>query len=448
MRKTAQGHKSPVQAGEDFLRGVLEKAYASNLISFDDDEFSFTAPTEAFENFQDWLRRVAEGLGIRRLRLLDEPTASVLGYHGAARRDDRFMVLDFGCGTLDVSAIRIDLAAHQDRKAYHLGQAGRDLGGMDIDSWLAEDFVRRHQLGESERRQLEAVILRQAEETKIALSDPGQDEAAMQVLNTFSGKPRMLQTTYRQACSDCQRGRPGNYPGAREACLGCLLLIHDFLKGVRETLDRALENAAVNANMRRGDVVRVLVTGGTSLIPCVRRLLTETFDSRLDYQSPFDAVARGACRGIIVPILQHDYAIEVVNRERYEFAPLLKMGTEYPTPPDLVRLWVQGSYEGQVRLGLKIFEVSQMKRRSLAGTVVDAEGHIEEDSLVSTEFTYVYLNRGNPTFIEANPPINLQRDEERFECAFWVDGHRRLLVTVLDSLTRKMLLKDNPVVRL
>jgi len=123
-KKTAQGHKSPAQAGEDFLSLLVN--YASDQISLADDEFTFTAPTEAFEDFQDWLRRVCEGLGIRRLRMLDEPTACVLGYHGAARRDDRFVVFDFGCGTLDVSAVRIDLAAHQENKAVQLGKAGRD----------------------------------------------------------------------------------------------------------------------------------------------------------------------------------------------------------------------------------------------------------------------------------------------------------------------------------
>ncbi len=447
-KKTAQGHKSPAQAGEDFLRLALN--YASDQIAFDSDEFTFTAPTEAFEDFQDWLRRLCESLGIRRLRLLDEPTACVLGYHGAARKDDRFVVVDFGCGTLDVSAVRIDLAAREDRKAIQLGQAGRDLGGLDLDRWLAEDFCRRHQLDDRERRELEAVILRQAEAAKIALSDPAQDEADMQVLNQLGRKPRLLRTTYSRSCDQCERGRPGNHSAPEASCLGCLLLANDFLKHTRETLDRAIENATAKAGLRRADVVKVLVTGGTSLVPCVRRLLTEMFDSRVDYQSPFDAVARGACRGVVVPILQHDYAIESYNAERknYDFAPLFKIGAEYPTPRDAVRLWARGSYEAMTRIGLKIFEVSRMKRRELNVSVVDAEGVLREESQVASEFAHICLNRDNPTFIVADPPVNLQRDPKRFLCSFWVDGHRRLLVTVLDNLSGKTLLKDHPVVRL
>jgi len=448
-KKTAQGHKSPAQAGEDFLRLALN--YASDQVAFDSDEFTFTAPTEAFEDFQDWLRRLCESLGIRRLRLLDEPTACVLGYHGAARKDDRFVVFDFGCGTLDVSAVRIDLAAPEDRKAVQLGQAGRDLGGLDLDRWLAEDFCRRHQLDDRERRELDAVILRQAEATKIALSDPTQDEADMQVLNQLGRKPRLLRTTYSRSCDQCERGRPGNHSAPGASCLGCLLLANDFLKQTRETLERAVENATAKAGVRRDDVVKVLATGGTSLVPCIRRLLAEMFDSRVDYQSPFHALVRGACRGVVVPILQHDYAIESYNAERknYDFAPLFKIGTEYPTPEDKkVRLWARGSYEAMTRIGLKIFEVSRMKRRGLNVALVDAEGVLREKSQVASEFAHICLNRDNPTFIMADPPVNLQRDPKRFLCSFWVDGHRRLLVTVLDNLTGKTLLKDHPVVRL
>jgi hypothetical protein len=191
-------------------------------------------------------------------------------------------------------------------------------------------------------------------------------------------------------------------------------------------------------------------TGGTSLVPCVRRLLVDIFDGRAELRNPFEAVSRGACRGVVVPILQHDYAIESYNAQRqdYEFKPMFRVGTEYPTCPDAVRLWARGSYEGMTRIGLKIFEVSRMKARRLDLDMVDADGALKDESRVVTEFDHICLNRDNPTFIVAVPPVNLQRDTKRFICSFQVDGHRRLLLTVLDNLSRKTLLKDHPVVRL
>jgi hypothetical protein len=89
-----------------------------------------------------------------------------------------------------------------------------------------------------------------------------------------------------------------------------------------------------------------------------------------------------------------------------------------------------------------------MRRRGLEISLVDVEGALQDNCQVSTEFASVCLNPDRPTFIVADPPVNLQRDQKRFLCSFWVDGHRRLLVTVLDNLTGKTLLKDHPVVRL
>ena len=447
-KKTAQGHKSPAEAGQEFLRLALN--YASDQISFENDTFTFTVPVEAFETFQDWIWRLAESLGIRKLRLLDEPTASVFGYRGAARRDERFVVFDFGGGTLDVSAVRLDLSGQSDRKAVQLGQAGCDLGGMDIDQWIAEDFCARQGVSAADRRDLENVILQQAEAVKIALSDPAQSEAEMSLLNTLGRIPRLHQTTYRRTCPQCERARAGAHPDPAAACLGCLLAANEFPRRVRETLDRALENAAVKSGMRRSDVAAVMVTGGASLAPAVRLLLEQAFPDKVVFDHPFDCVVRGACRGLVMPILQHDYAIESYNRDKrqYEFKELFKIGAEYPTPAQAVRFWCTGSTDGQTRVGLLIYEVSRMQKRRLEEALVDELGRIRQSKNVTTDYEHLCLNPDNPTFIAADPAISRERDKRRFLCSFEIDGNRRLLVTAVDQLTGRTVLVKHPVVRL
>ena len=465
-KKTAQGHKTAMEAGREFLTLVLRYAEGAGLISLAEDEFTFTAPVEAFETFQDWLREVTESLGIKRLRLMDEPTACVLGYHGAARRDDQFLIFDHGCGTLDVSVVKVDLGAAQDRKAFQLGQAGCDagVGGMDLDHWIAQDFFQRHGVLDGDRREIEAVVLRKAEETKIALSDPAQTEATLTVPFDQGGRMRMLRTNYRRSCRSCEPGNSAS-TGANESCLGCLLVGQQFLKHTRETMDRALENAAVKAGVRRDGLTRVLVTGGTSLVPSVGGLLRDYFDGRVEFQSPFDAVAGGACSGEVYPVLQHDYAIEsyLAQRNTYEFLPLFKIGTEIPERKP-IRLWAKGACDGMVQIGISIFEVSRMKRAKLDASLVDEHGALRESTRVESEFSHVCLNSNNPTFITADPPYDSKRDQKRFLCSFTVDGQRRLLVTVVDKfynaaeflarhsewrgLDGKPLFINHPVVRL
>ena len=236
---------------------------------------------------------------------------------------------------------------------------------------------------------------------------------------------------------------------AESACLGCVLAAAGFSQRIQETVERALENAAVKAGLRKADLTAVLTTGGTSLVPRVRRYLMETFPGKVRAQNPFDALVRGACRGAVAPILQHDYAIESYDRElrAFEFQPLFRAGTEYPTPPPGVRLWAKGSCDGMSRIGIKVFEVSRMKR-ALATSLVEEDGTIREDSRVSSDYRTVCLNASNPTFIAADPPVDLARDARRFLCSFRVDASRRLLVSVLDTLQRRKLLADHPVVRL
>ncbi|HON06878.1 MAG TPA: Hsp70 family protein [Verrucomicrobiota bacterium] len=450
FKKTSQGLKLAVDAGREFLTLLIK--YISNRVSLTDDEFTFTAPTESFETFQDWLRSVAESAGIKRLRIIDEPTAAVLGYRTAAPRDELFLQYDHGCGTLNVAVVRLDLSTPSEKKAIHLGQAGRDgIGGMNIDCWIADDFCRRHRIEPELRKKIESLILFRAENTKISLSDPACKEVDMTIQIEEDGKYNTCKTTYTRSCEHCERGQVGGTGIPDRACLGCLLLANGFQKYVRETIERALENAAIKSGVRRQDISQALVTGGTSLMPCVNNILRDFFGERVQYQNPYDAVVRGACRGIVIPVLQHDYAIESWNREKqqYEFVPLFKTGDYYPTKPEeVVQLWARGSYDGMERIGLKIFEVSQMKRMKLSESILDEEGHLLEESRVVTNYVYVCLNSKNPTFIIANPPVNIKRDQKRFLCTFRVDEQRRLLVTVYDKLTDKLLMQDYPVVRL
>ena len=48
----------------------------------------------------------------------------------------------------------------------------------------------------------------------------------------------------------------------------------------------------------------------------------------------------------------------------------------------------------------------------------------------------------------AMPVVEMKRDTQRFLCSFQVDADRRLVVSVEDRLTSRVLFEDHPVVRL
>jgi len=447
-RKTPQGHKGYVDASSDFL--LLALRYAGEALPLDSGEVTFTAPVESFEDFEDWLRETAARAGAGRCRLLDEASASVFGYEGLPGAGEAFMVVDFGGGTLDVSVVRMDPSSATEKKAVQLGRAGENLGGMDVDHWIADDFRARHGLDAAALRAMEPMLLRLAEQCKIALSNPDIAEEPLTLVNDLGPAPVVHRTVYARDCDACRDGGRGGHPGRDRACLGCLLDAGGFAAVLDATLTRALENARAANGGADVELKRVLVTGGTSLIPALRRFLRARFGDRVFFDRPFDTVARGACAAVVIPLLQHDYAIESYNpaHDAYEFQPLLPHGTGYPTPPDTVRLWGRGAYDGQTRVGLRIFEVSRMRRRAAAVSLSRPGAAAADETRVATENVFICLNRDNPTFIEADPPIDTGRDAQRFLCAFQVDGQRRLLVTVTDRLRGVPLLRDHPVVRL
>ena len=443
---TPQGSKTLADAGADFLRTALN--YISHRVSFANDEFTFTVPVEAFEDYQEWLLGVADSLGIRRIRILDEPTAAALGYQDALHSEDRFLIFDFGGGTLDVLVARIDLADTEGRKVLQLGKSGRELGGMNIDRWIADDFLARHGITGTDRRELLSTVMRRAEALKIDLSDPDNESAYLSVEYDNGNSVRLKRTLYTADCRSCLRGRTDNQGCPEEACLGCLLLQKGFSREIRNTIDQALELATAKVGFQRHHLTKVIVTGGTSLMLGVSPLLSELFGDVVVMDRPFDAVARGATRedegtGMV---LVHDYAVEGYDRlnDNYVFEPLFKAGDDYPTTSP-VRYSLRCSNHGARKVEFKIYEVSRLKRKPTE------EGGIQErhsHSNVKTDKQCVWLNAQNPTFVVIDPPYDEQRDIERIKAEFTVDANRRLLVTVADSLAKRPLLKDYPVVRL
>lgn len=57
-----------------------------------------------------------------------------------------------------------------------------------------------------------------------------------------------------------------------------------------------------------------------------------------------------------------------------------------------------------------------------------------------------WMNEHAPTFLHADPPA--QRGEPCFEVMFGIDSNKRLLITVRDLRTMRLVLQDHPVVKL
>ncbi|MFQ5931369.1 MAG: Hsp70 family protein [Nitrospiraceae bacterium] len=444
------GHRSPAKvrldgqelshavAGRDFLSTVL--AFAAADLDLQGEEIALTVPVEAFEHYEDWLTSVAEATGMRRFRLIDEPSAAALGYGALIQPGDVYLIFDFGGGTLDVAVVLIEEegATARGRRCRVLGKAGSDVGGMTIDQWLFQEVLRRSGRidADDEVRQISNALLVECERAKERLSD--HDRADVSVVNPDTGMVLSAEFTQGQFVE--------------------LLDQHEAFTRMDQTIRRAV-NTARERGYAEEDIKAVLMVGGSSLIPSVQSTVRRIFGrQRVMVDCPLDAVARGAAAFVagvdFYSHIQHDYAIRHVNPEKddYDYRIIIKRGTPYPSKDLVGRITAKATYDGQERLGIAIFEVGERRRPSSdqpVELVFDPSGAARVTQITPDEEdrrTYFWMNEHSPTFLIADPPAG--QGEPRFELEFSIDGNKRLLITAHDLQTGQVTHRDYPVVKL
>jgi molecular chaperone DnaK len=430
---------SHFDAGQDFLSTVL--LFATTELNIGDEEVAFTVPVESFEHYENWLTGVAEAAGIRRFRLIDEPSAAALGYGAHIQPGDVYLIFDFGGGTLDVAVVLIEESDQSQggRRCRVLGKAGLEIGGSTIDQWLFQDVLK--QIGrddyDEEVRQLSRALLIECERAKVRLSD--RDRADVTVMNPNTGAVLSAEFT-RSRFED-------------------LLDDNEAFNQIDTTIRRAL-NSARERGYQEDDIKAVLLVGGSSQIPSIQSTVRRIFGKdRVMLNRPLDAVARGAAAFVagvdFYDHIQHDYAIRFLDRQKgdYDYKVLVKQGTPYPTAENLARLTVKASYDGQSQLGLALFEMGESRQRSNNGAamelVFDPSGAArlsEVNAEDEDNRAHFWMNESSPTFLNAEPPAN--QGESRFQVEFSIDGNKRLLMTSRDLKTQKYTHRDYPVVKL
>jgi molecular chaperone DnaK (HSP70) len=429
------------QVGEWFLKQVI-----TDLQKTDPeikDSIVFTVPVDSFEAYRLWLGRVCESLDINQVRMLDEPTAAALGY-GLAEKET-LLVIDFGGGTLDLSLVQLDgsevtkykpvgfilkwgqksfaeQSGQKPKIARVLAKAGQNLGGSDIDNWLADYFSKTQDLA------ITPLTLRLAERLKIQLSLQSQAQEVYFNDETFESYDLSLtRDQFEQILTD-----------------------HAFFANLDDAMEQVLQQAR-----RQGidvkDIDAVLLVGGTVQIPAVQNWVRQYFDeTKIRCEKPFEAIAQGALQlsqGIQVKdFLYHSYGIRYWDRRqnRHGWHSLIKAGQPYPmqSPVELV---LGASLENQPSIELIIGE--------MGAESVQTEVYFDGDRLVtrnlsSSQTPVQPLNdrEGARSIAQLDPPGVPGSD--RIKVQFQVDEQRFLKITVEDLLTARLLVEDQPVVQL
>jgi molecular chaperone DnaK len=226
--------------------------------------------------FNDRQRQAVRGAGrlagLDVLRVLNEPTAAALAYGLGRRLDQRVAIYDLGGGTFDISIIDIK------DKLFEVVATGGDtfLGGVDFDDrvmqFVLKSFYHEHAIDLSYDRVAVTRIREACESAKIQLSDVLETEILLEDIATNDdGQPiDVLMSLSRDRLED---------------------LTGDLVQRSIQACERNFKIA----NTTPSDIDELLLVGGQSRMPLVRRSVEEYLGRPpSDKVNPDEAVAIGA----------------------------------------------------------------------------------------------------------------------------------------------------------
>jgi molecular chaperone HscC len=218
-----------------------------------------------FSDAQRKATRVAGELaGLKIEKLVNEPTAAALAYGLQQRNETTFLVFDLGGGTFDVSIMELFEGVMEVRAS-----AGDNfLGGEDFDELLVEHFIAKIGAADLPNTALPAIAQRLRREAQRVRHVLGQAQTAR---FTLREQPREWSIELTQGD------------------------LADIFRPLLDRLRAPIERALRDARIKVADLDEILLVGGTTRMPLVRKLVAALFGRIPSMQlNPDEVVAQGA----------------------------------------------------------------------------------------------------------------------------------------------------------
>ncbi|MEF2279723.1 molecular chaperone DnaK [Deinococcus sp. YIM 134068] len=275
---------APEQVSAEVLRKLVQDASAKLGEKIRD--VVITVPAYFDNSQREATKQAGEIAGLNVLRVINEPTAAALAYGLERKGNETVLVFDLGGGTFDVTILELGDGVFEVKST----SGDTHLGGADFDqrivNWLATEFQKENSFDLRKDPQALQRLIEAAEKAKIELSNASETTISLPFI-TFDPETRTPQHLER------------NLSRAKFEELTA-----DLLRRVRQPVEQALSDAKLSAS----GIDEIILVGGSTRIPAVKRIVQElTGKTPNESVNPDEAVALGAA--VQAGIIQGDSSL-------------------------------------------------------------------------------------------------------------------------------------------
>ena len=290
---------------EAFTGDKIEKAVITVPAYFDDNQRQATKDAGTIA-------------GLDVVRIINEPTAAALTYGlDKEKADLKIMVFDFGGGTLDVTIMEMGGGVFEVMST----SGDTHIGGTDMDKAIIghviDEFRKKEGIDLAADATAATRVREASEKAKIELSSVMETEINLPFIAQDASGPKSLEVRLTRA------------------------KLEELIRPIVESTRPSMEKALADAKLQTSGINKVIMVGGPTRIPLVRKFVGEVIgrepESGVD---PMEAVAMGAAvqAGVIAGDVTSDIVlldvtpltlgIETVGGVR---EPLIERNTTIPT---------------------------------------------------------------------------------------------------------------------
>ncbi len=279
-----------------------------------------TVPAYFNDNQRQATKDAGTIAGLEVVRIINEPTAASLAFGLDKNKEDmKILVFDLGGGTLDVTIMEMGGGVFEVMST----SGDTQLGGVDMDQaikdYVIDEFRKKEGIDLSSNAQAAERVRESSEKAKIELSTVMETEINLPFIAQDSSGAKNLEVKLTRAKLDD--------------------LIHSIVQRCKPSIEKAIEDAKISVS----DITKIVLVGGPTRMPIVRKFVSDTVKSAESGVDPMEAVAFGAAvqAGIIAGDVTSDIVlldvtpltlgIETLGGVR---EPIIERNTTIPTSKD------------------------------------------------------------------------------------------------------------------